>query len=278
MVVQVIDPSGDVVGTLLQNLLGKFFLIEDDNFLNRAQATLQVLAYGQNFTDHKGRAGETLQDAQPSALDSFSNIHFPFTGKQRRGTHLAQVESHRIAGRLRNCWVQVKFDILRFGSFYFQSRSRQARIGINVKTPRAKGGKQILCVRRRMRVVWNRVIYLVVRKLVLFSCDINWLLMSSIARRYAFSMRPAYGKASFVDLQKKVRKYKLNDAGIAYHCFQFSNLLRPIILKSRPVAPLNSCGVEQMRFCRASGLRSIMKTKNLYEFLPDSLSFGLPSF
>src|SRR5438093_3190355 len=106
-----------------------------------------------------------------SALDSFGNTHLAFTGKQSRGTHLTQVESHRIVRRLSNCWAQVKFDILRFAPLFFQSRSRHPGIGIEVKTPRAKGGKQILCVRRGLRVVWNWL-RLVVRELVLLSSDI----------------------------------------------------------------------------------------------------------
>jgi hypothetical protein len=86
-------------------------------------------------------------------------------------------------------------------------------------------------------------------------------------------MRLAYGRASFVDLRKKARKYKLNDAGIGYHHFQFETQLH--LFKSRPVAPPNFVLGGAGALLSASGLCSIMKTKNLYEFLPIAFAWTL---
>src|SRR5437870_4654396 len=56
MLLQLVDAAGDVLDAVLQDLLSDIFLIEDDNFLDRAYAALQVLANGQDLADHNGRA------------------------------------------------------------------------------------------------------------------------------------------------------------------------------------------------------------------------------
>jgi hypothetical protein len=44
MLLQLVDAVRDVFDTVLQVLLGDFFVIEDHNFLDRAYAALQILA------------------------------------------------------------------------------------------------------------------------------------------------------------------------------------------------------------------------------------------
>ena len=56
MLLQLVDAARGVLDAVLQDLLSDLFLIEDDNFLDRAYAALQILANGQNLADHNRRA------------------------------------------------------------------------------------------------------------------------------------------------------------------------------------------------------------------------------
>ena len=51
-----IDFSGELIEAVLQDLLGDLFLIEDDDFFDRAYASLQILAHGKDLAYDKGRA------------------------------------------------------------------------------------------------------------------------------------------------------------------------------------------------------------------------------
>jgi hypothetical protein len=164
MLLQLIDAARDVLDTALRNLLGDLFLIEDDDFLNRASAALQIVANGQNLVDHNGRARKCFQGGELSPLDTLGNVHLPFAREQRRGAHLPQVNAHRIAGRFRSAWSQVKLDLLCFlGKLLLETRPRYPRIAFeHVKAPRANGDKQIAHILRGMHVVRNQTIQLVV--------------------------------------------------------------------------------------------------------------------
>src|SRR5216684_4913979 len=98
MLPQIVDAARDVFDAVLQDLLSDLFLIEDDSFLDRARAAPQILANGQDLSDHNRRAGERLQCAQLSTLDALGDFHFPFSGEQWDRAHLAQVDAHWIVG------------------------------------------------------------------------------------------------------------------------------------------------------------------------------------
>ena len=98
MLVQFVDAARDVFDTLLQDLIGDLFLVEDNDVLNRAQAAFKILAHGYHLLDHNRRARKGLQRSDLSALDALGNFHFFFASEKRRCAHLAQVNSHRVAG------------------------------------------------------------------------------------------------------------------------------------------------------------------------------------
>jgi hypothetical protein len=55
--------AGKFLQPVLQNFVGDFFFIEGDHFLDGADTFFQVLAHGEQFVDHDGRARKRLQDA-----------------------------------------------------------------------------------------------------------------------------------------------------------------------------------------------------------------------
>jgi len=113
----------------------------------------------------------------------------PFAGKQRRGTHLAQVDSHRIAVRLRSSWSQYEIDVLRFfrklsssvgqGSRASPSRTSSPcvrRVASKSSAPRGESTSGI----RSIPLVVSQISFS-------FSASISFL-MSSIAKRDSFSV------------------------------------------------------------------------------------------
>src|SRR6266550_6801541 len=112
MLLHFADAGRDFLDAVLEDLLGNLFLRKDNDFLDRAYAALQVLAYGQDQANHHGRARKRLQNAQLSALDTLTNIYFPYAGKQRHHAHLAQVYAHRIIGLFKTVWSQTDLNVL----------------------------------------------------------------------------------------------------------------------------------------------------------------------
>jgi hypothetical protein len=47
-----------------------------------------------------------------SALDALGKLYFSFTGEQRRGTHLSQINAYWVAVRLRGTRRWVEVDVL----------------------------------------------------------------------------------------------------------------------------------------------------------------------
>ncbi len=84
--------------TLLDNLFRDFLFVEGDQLFNGADTLLEVLAQGEEFTDHDRRARKRLQNAVLAALDSLGDFNFAFAGEQRDGSHLAQIHADGIIG------------------------------------------------------------------------------------------------------------------------------------------------------------------------------------
>src|SRR5712692_741995 len=117
MLLQLVDAARGDLDAVLQDLLSDLFLIEDDNFLDRAHAALQIFANGQNLADHNRRARKRLQHSPLSALDTLRNVHLAFAGEQRDYAHLAQVDACRVLNRFKRAWGLVEFDGLADLSF-----------------------------------------------------------------------------------------------------------------------------------------------------------------
>src|SRR6266851_3081212 len=180
MLLQLVDLARGVLDAVLQDLLSDLFLIEDDNFLDRACAELQILANGQNLADHNRRARQRLQHSPLSALDALRNVHLAFAGEQRDYAHLAQVDACRVLNRFKKAWGLVDFDGL--ADLYFRLKlfveGRGSWPGLalkHVNAPHAHGDKQVVQVLRGMNVMGDEVIHLVVGEIPLFLPGINEL-------------------------------------------------------------------------------------------------------
>ena len=162
MLVQLIDAAGDLFHTVLQNLFGDFFLVNNHRVLDRTEPALQVLANGQNLQDHDGRARKRLELGELPALDALGNLHFLFAREQRRSAHLTQVHPHRIGGRIGRARSQIKFDLIRFFSQpLFQGGVRRPRLFEHVQATRANAAKQIVYI-LSLRLLRNQIVSLVV--------------------------------------------------------------------------------------------------------------------
>ena len=62
MLSDLVDLPGNVFQPVHQHFFGDFFLIEGDDFFDRANAFFQVFAETENFTNHDGGTGDRLQD------------------------------------------------------------------------------------------------------------------------------------------------------------------------------------------------------------------------
>ena len=56
MLVQIVNAVGGVFNALLDNLVGDFFFVEDDHFLDVPDTALQIFAHLQKLADHNRRA------------------------------------------------------------------------------------------------------------------------------------------------------------------------------------------------------------------------------
>jgi hypothetical protein len=83
---------------LLDNLFRDFLFVEGDQLFNGADAFLEVLAQGEQFTNYNRRARKRLQDAVLASLDALGDFNFAFAGEQRNGSHLAQIHADGVIG------------------------------------------------------------------------------------------------------------------------------------------------------------------------------------
>ena len=82
----------------VDDLFGDFLFVEGDQLLDGADAFFEVLAEGEEFANHDGRARKRLQYAVLAALDALGDFDFAFARKQRHGSHLAQIHADGIIG------------------------------------------------------------------------------------------------------------------------------------------------------------------------------------
>ncbi len=73
-----------------------FQLAHIDDLFQIQRAFFQLLRSIQNHQLHHGRAADCLLHPQLAALHPACQVHFPFTGQQRHGSHFAQVHTNRI--------------------------------------------------------------------------------------------------------------------------------------------------------------------------------------
>ena len=76
-----VDAADGLPDARLQNLFGDLFFVEDDDFLDVADAALEVFAEADDFANDDGRARDRLHDAELSALDALGDFDFAFAGE-----------------------------------------------------------------------------------------------------------------------------------------------------------------------------------------------------
>ena len=170
----VVDLAGELVQAVLQDLVGDLFFVEGDHFLDRAHALLEVLAHGQQFADHDGRARQRLEHADLAALDALGDFHFAFAREQRHGSHLAQIHADGIVGFFQSAGGEVEFDVLAFFGFvefFIERGGRQLGAFQHVDALRTNGGQQIVQVFGTVHVMRDEVVDLVIGEIsLLFAC------------------------------------------------------------------------------------------------------------
>jgi hypothetical protein len=100
-----LDASGE-------DLFGELFFVEGDNFLDVADAALEVFAEADDLADDDGRTRDGLHHAHLAALDALGDFYFAFAGEQRHGAHLAEVHADGVVGLLEGAGREVELDVV----------------------------------------------------------------------------------------------------------------------------------------------------------------------
>src|SRR5690348_3163913 len=173
-----VNAANHVLQAVLQDLVGDFFLIKGDDFLDGAHTAAQVIAQGEDFPDHYRGAGQGLEHPVLPALDALGDFHFAFAGEQRNGAHFAQIHAHRVVGLLQGARRQVELDVLthlhvvglvQTGGRHFGGTLK------NINALRADGGQQVIQILGRVDVMRNQVVHLTVGEVSLFLAHIYQL-------------------------------------------------------------------------------------------------------
>jgi hypothetical protein len=157
----------------LHHVFGEFFLVEDHNFLDVADAALEVLAQGDDFANHDGRARNGLEHTQLAALDALGDFHLALAGEQRNGAHFAQVHAHRVVGLFQGAGRQVQLDVLALFQLEVLVGAELGAVE-QVDALGADGGNQVVqIVRMRTHILRQHVVDIAVGEIALFLADFN---------------------------------------------------------------------------------------------------------
>ena len=86
------------LGLVFDFFFGEFFIVELDDFLDRARALAEIFADRQQFLEDDRGARDRFEHEQLAALDAFGDGDFAFARQQRYGAHFAQVHANRVVG------------------------------------------------------------------------------------------------------------------------------------------------------------------------------------
>src|SRR5579859_439171 len=172
---QIIDAVEGIFHALGNDLVGDFFFIKRNNFLDAANALPEVFAQRNDFVNNNGRARNRLQNAVLSALDALGNFHFAFAREQGHGAHFAQVHTHRIVGLFQRpgCEVQVNFFTALKLIGLVEAGGRRLGAFNDVNPLGADGAHEIVEIFRRMHIMGNQVIGLIVGEVALLFTRVN---------------------------------------------------------------------------------------------------------
>ena len=94
-------------------LVGDLFVVEDDQFANRAVAGVQCVAQLNDLLGHERRARDRLDDGQLAPFDAARNFHFTFAREERHGAHLAQVHADGVVGLVQRSGREIELEFFR---------------------------------------------------------------------------------------------------------------------------------------------------------------------
>ena len=178
MLCQVVDAVERIFQALGDNFIGHLFFVEGDNFLDAAHALAQVLAQRDDFVDDDGRARNGFENAVLPALDALGDFHLALAREQRHGAHLAQVHAHRIVGLLQRPGREVQINFFTGLKFFGLVKAGRRRFGAfnDIDTLGANGGQKIVEIFRRVHVMRDEIIGLIVGEIALLFSRIDQLL------------------------------------------------------------------------------------------------------
>ena len=96
--VERVDLGEKFFQALVDDLFRDFLFVEGHQLFDGADALLEVLAQGEEFTNHNRRARKRLQNAVLPTLDPLGDFHFAFAREQGNGSHLAQIHADGVIG------------------------------------------------------------------------------------------------------------------------------------------------------------------------------------
>ena len=107
-----VDAADGGAHTRGENLFRQLFFVEGDDFLDVADAALEVFAQAYDLANHDRRARDGLHHAELPALDALGDLDLALAGQQRNGAHLAQIHADGIVGLLERAGREVELYVV----------------------------------------------------------------------------------------------------------------------------------------------------------------------
>ena len=197
---------------------GQLFVVELDDFLDRAGAVAQVFADLQKFLQDQRSARDGLQNQQLPALDALGDGHFAFARQQRNGAHFAQVHANRIVGLFERSGSEVEIAVFATDGFFLHfdgvggicRRKRSLGAGkvlVHIDAVALEGREQIVDFFRGVHLGRQDVVHLIVEQvapLLAHGDELPYLIVFFLkSQRHASS--PSRGPS---DLRRLIPKHK----------------------------------------------------------------------
>src|SRR5205807_3148382 len=172
-----VDGLQRLLGLIGDFFFGELFVVELNDFLDRAHALAQIIANGNQFLDDDRRARDRAHHYQLPALDALGDRDFAFAREQRNSAHFAQIHAHGIVGFLERTRRQVQvafafvqvllgntFMVALAGHFHGARRLRRRLIFVNLNAVALERGEEIVDFFRRMDFRRERIVHFVVEQ------------------------------------------------------------------------------------------------------------------
>src|SRR4029077_5122911 len=169
------------LGLVFDLFFGQLFVVELDDFLDRACTLTKIVPDRQKFLQNDRGSRNGFQDQQLSALDALGDGHFAFARQERDGSHFAQVHANRVVRLFdhprRESEIARVFRDWEFVLGFHFGRVGYRGIGggaggfgrglifINVNPVFLKGGKKVVDFFRGVDFRWQNVIYFVIEQI-----------------------------------------------------------------------------------------------------------------